>query len=295
MFSTQHAPITVLIALPFLFILHQPSFAEDTAASPVTQALDQTSTPVAASAESEPVYLVTDLMKKYNINFSGSVTADYVTSYIWRGQVLDHDSVVEPGVNLNFNDLSVGYWGNWDVNNNDSLNSGESDYYVGLTHALTDYLTVGIGHTWYGFPGAHTNSREVYASITLPKLPLTPTIFYAHDYDEGRINLITGERNGASNYYSLTLSQSVPITLPYVEKYGASLELSSIFGYVDHQWLAGRGWHITPSAGLKIPLAKNITVQPTIGYNFPLEDLKDPNIGNQKKKFFSAVKTVYSF
>ncbi len=260
------------------------------AVSPAAETVASAPETAEAPAE-EPVYLVSDLMKKYNINFSGSTTLDFFSSYIWRGQSLDRDSVVQPGISFSLNELTVGYWGNWDVDSRDTLSSGESDYYVSLTKAITDYLTVSVGHTWYGFPGYHTNSKEIYASVTLTTLPLTPVFFFAHDYDEGKINLMTGERNGESNYYALSLSQSIPL----IAKYGTSLELGTTIGYVDHQWLAGQGWHVTPSVGLKIALAKNITITPTMGYNFPLEDLKDPNIGNQNNKFFSAVKTAYSF
>ncbi len=234
----------------------------------------------------EPAYLLTDVFKKMDIKVSGTATLDYFSNYIWRGQVLDRDGVVQPGFMMMFNDLTVGYWGSWDVVNGDTLNSDESDYFVALNHTFMNLITAGVGHTWYSFPGTLTSSKEIYATLGVLTY-LNPVFTYAHDYEDGKdLNSV-----GHGDYYSLALSYSLPLK----DKYGSSLEFATTGGYVDGQWLSGKGWHVTPSLGLKLYLAQNITVTPTFGYNFPMKDLKDPAIGNQVNKFFSAVKTAYTF
>ncbi len=254
----------------------------------VTPGAVEAETPVVAEpAAPEAHTLFGDFVNEFNLKISGSTTVDAYSSYIWRGQSLDKDAVVQPGASLTVQDFTFGYWGNWDVENKDALSSDESDYYVSFAHAVTDYLTLGVGHTWYGFPEGHTSSKEYFLSASLPTTFLSPVFTYFHDYEDGQ-DLNT---DGSGNYYSLGVSKSVPLG----DKYGSSLELATTGGYVDGQWLSGKGSHVTPSVGVKLMLAPNVTVTPTVGYNFPMGDLKDENIGNQKNTFFSGVKTAYSF
>jgi hypothetical protein len=145
-------------------------------------------------------------------------------------------------------------------------------------------VTLGVGHTWYDFMETQTSSKEFYVSASLATL-LTPTIAFYHDYEDGKdLN-----SDGDGNYYTLSLAQSIPLC-EYI-----TLDLSSVFGYVDGQWLSGEGYHVTPKVGLTIPLTASLSAKPSVGYNIPLEDLEDPAVGNQDDKFFGGVSLAYSF
>lgn len=277
-----------------------PAAAPSAAASPAATAdstapaaasSSTTTTPAAAPAAAAPAAADTstatlfgDLFKKYNINPSGSVSLDYFSRYVWRGQYLDRKSVFEPGVSITANGLTVGYWSNWDVTSNDPINSGESDYYLSYAYTV-GLVTLSAGHTWYGYPGTGTSSKEFYFSAGLNTF-LSPTIAIYHDYEDGKKFGM-----GDSDYFDLTLSQTEDLYKPY----GITYTLGTTLGYVDHQWVDGTGWHFTPTAAINIPINKNLTISPTIGYNFTTGALHDAGIGNYEDHFFGGVHSVVNF
>jgi len=241
-------------------------------------------TAAAAPADSGTNTLFGDLLKKYNIAPTGSVSLDYFSRYVWRGQYLDRKSVFEPGVSITANGLTVGYWSNWDVTSNDPIDSGESDYYLSYAYTI-DNITLSAGHTWYGYPGTGTSSKEFYFSAAW-NVFLTPTIAVYHDYEDGR-----KFGKGDSDYFDLTLSQTEDLYKPY----GITYTIGGTIGYVDHQWVDGTGWHFTPTLAINLPVNKNMTVSPTVGYNITTGALHDPNIGNFQDDIFGGVHTVVNF
>ena len=237
-----------------------------------------------ATTEAETNTLFGNLLKKYDITPSGSVTLDYYSRYVWRGEYLDKDGVFEPGITLSAKGFSVGYWSNWDMVGSDPLNSNESDYFV--SYAYTEGpLTITGGHTWYSFPGTSTSSKEYFVSAGLSTF-LSPVFTFYHDYEDGK-----DLGKGHGNYYSLALSNTMDIYKPY----GISLTLGTTIGYIDHQWINGRGFHFTPTMAINIPMTKSLTISPTIGYNITQGDLKDPAIGNQTDSAFGGVHSVVTF
>jgi len=250
--------------------------AEGTSASNPAEAV--------APAPEETGTLFGDLLKKYDIVPSGSVTLDYYSRYVWRGQYLDRDGVFQPGITLSAKGFSVGYWSNWDMVNDDPLNSDESDYFVSYAYTW-DPVTITGGHTWYSFPGTSTSSKEFFVSLGVATW-LSPVFTFYHDYEDGKdIGM------GHGNYYSLALSHTLPIYKPY----GISLTLGTTIGYIDHQWLNGKGFHFTPTAAINFPITKSLTISPTIGYNVTQGDLHDENIGNQENRVFGGVHSVVAF
>ncbi|MGE0269464.1 MAG: hypothetical protein AB7S78_13525 [Candidatus Omnitrophota bacterium] len=233
----------------------------------------------------EPPTLFGSFLKDMGVEISGGATMDYYDRYVWRGQYLDRDSVLQPGISFSTLGFTVGYWGSFDMENGDSLTSDESDYYVSYGYTL-DPVTVSVGHTWYDFPEYDGSSKEFFVSVAVDTL-LSPTFSVFHDYEDGK-DLNT---DGDGNYYTLALSHSVPLC----EKTGIALDLGLTFGYVDGQWLSGEGTHLTPTIGLNIPLTPNLTIIPTIGYNAPMGDLEDADIGNQEDKVFGGIKTAFAF
>lgn len=252
-----------------------PGTPEETEAAPVANA---------APAEEESKTLLQDLLKDYNINPSGSITLDYYNRYVWRGQYLDRDPVLQPGLTLSAAGFSVGYWSSWDMENVDMLSSDESDYFASYSYTY-DIFTLTGGHTWYSFPTAQTSSKEYFGSIAVNTF-LSPVISYYHDYEDGK-----DLGQGRGDYYSLALSR----TLDVYKKYGINATLGGTVGYIDHQWINGTGWHFTPTAAINIPVTKSMIVSPTIGYNFTQGDLRDPAVANQERHGYGGVHTVVTF
>jgi hypothetical protein len=250
----------------------------------ITLFLFVTITPLQAG-ESDQKTLFGDFLKERGIDITGSGTLDYYSRYVWRGQNLDNDSVLQPGLSFTSKGFTVGYWGSFDLENKDALTSDESDYYVSYAYTF-EPVTLSGGHTWYDFPEYGTSSKEFFVSAALATF-LSPTLWFYHDYEDGK----TLNTDKSGNYYALSLAHTVPLC----SKTGISLDLGFTFGYVDGQWLSGTGTHVTPTLGLKIPLTPSLTITPTLGYNAPFGDLEDPAIGNQEDKVFGGVKTTFVF
>lgn len=268
---------------------------ETTPAAPVVSESQAVAVETAPAEEESPT-LLGGLLKEYNIEPTGSATLDYYTRYAWRGQYLDRDAVLQPGVSLSANGFTVGYWSSVDMENRfderygDFLASDENDYYVSYAYTYDAY-TLTVGHTWYDFPEYDSSSKEFFASIGMAGF-LSPVLSIFHDYEDGQdYKLKSMGEEGRGNYYSLSLAHSIPLE----NMYGMSVDLGTTFGYVDSQWINGKGWHFTPTASLGIPITKSFKVSPTIGYNVPMGDLKDPNDGNQERHVFGGVKSIATF
>lgn len=240
---------------------------------------------VKSYAEDAPKTLFGDYLKEHDIEITGSATMDFYDKYVWRGQYLDHDAVIQPGVSFTAKGLTVGYWANMPLENSDALKSDESDYYLSYTYTY-EKVSLTAGHTWYQFPGTSTSSREFSVGVAVDTF-LSPSVTYYHDYEDGKdLNTL-----GHGNYWAVSASKSIPL----VPKYNINANLAATFGYIDGQWLSGRGEHFTPTLGLSLPLTANLTIVPTIGYNITMGDLNKSSIGNQDSKFFGGVHSTFAF
>lgn len=238
----------------------------------------------ASAEDAAPKTLLGDYLKEKGIEITSSATLDFYDKYVWRGQYLDTDPVVQPGISFSSYGVTVGYWGSLPMGaTSDTLNSSESDYYLSYSYTLSP-VTLSVGHTWYEFSGSSTSSKEFYLSASVATL-LTPTFAFYHDYEDGK-DLNT---DGTGNYYTLSVSHSIPVWE------SVSVDLAATYGYIDGQWLSGTGSHFTPTIGLKLPLTANLTVTPTLGYNVTMGDLEDSNVANQESKLFGGVKSSMTF
>lgn len=240
---------------------------------------------LAEDAAVAPKTLFGDYLKELGVEITGSATMDFYDKYVWRGQYLDRDAVVQPGVSFSAKGFTLGYWASLPVENADPLQSNESDYYASYTYTI-DKVSLTGGHTWYQFPGTSTSSKEFYFTLAAATF-LNPSVSFYHDYEDGK-DLNT---DGSGNYWALSVAQSVPL----IKEYNISLELGATYGYIDGQWLSGQGSHLTPTLGVKLPLTANLSIVPTLAYNVTMGDLKDKDVGNQESKFFGGVKSSFTF
>jgi hypothetical protein len=233
-----------------------------------------------AQAESEG--LLSDL------GFEVSGDASVYSQYIWRGFVLDRDAVIQPSIYVStpstkFGKLKVGVWSNQDLQNSDNLKSEEFDYIIDYTYDF-DYLSVSLGHTYYDFVDTSTFSREFYIGLSLPKLFLSPSVFFYRDYGS------TENGGGSGNYTVINGFYSLPI-----KNTPLSLDLSGHVGFNHNQFIDGDGGDLAFKAGLTMPLTKNLSFTPNVNYSIPFGDLADQAYGNQKSRFFGGATLAYKF
>jgi hypothetical protein len=203
------------------------------------------------------------------------------SKYIWRGFKLDGDPVMQQGLYLGLYDFTLGIWGSFDIDNDDTLDSEELDYIIDYTHKF-DKFSISVGHTYYDFPATDGYSKEFYVGIGFEGFPLSPTLTWYHDYGD------EDSGGGDGDYLVLELSYSLPLG-----QSSLSLDLGAHIGYNHELFINGDGGDLGFSLGLSIPLSKNCTFSPVIGYSIPFGDLEDSGDGNQDEQVYFGC--VFSF
>jgi hypothetical protein len=227
------------------------------------------------------------------------VTADvnYSSIYMWRGIMLDGDPVLQPGVYIKtpeskFGRVKIGYWRSFPLGTKDSLKSKEIDYIFDYTYNFKDF-DISVGYTYYDFPDAYPAdgdhkgfSREVYVGFALPKLFLSPSVYYYYDYGKKE------EGGGQGSYTVLNMAYSKPFS---VRKVAMSLDLSGHIGYNNKLYFRGKGGELGITAGINVPLGKHAAIKPNISYALPWGNLSDKYNGNQKQRVYSGVYVSFAY
>ena len=217
--------------------------------------------------------------------FSASGDASFLSKYVWRGFVLDTDTVMQPGFYLSTpkSDLGViklSIWGNEDIGTTDDFSSDEVDYVIDYTFSL-DKVSFSVGHTYYDFVGSNLRSKEYYGAVSL-SVPLSPSLYVYKDYGDEE------DGGGDGMYYVLNLAYSIPVD-------SMSLDIAGHVGYNKDLFIEGEGVDALIGAGLTVPLTSSLTMKPNINYSVPFGDLEDEDIGNQDKEVFGGLTLAYTF
>jgi len=176
------------------------------------------------------------------------------------------------------------YWRSWDVENEDSLASDESDGWIGYNFDLgfisedLDIVGLSVGHTWYSFPEADGYTKETYLGVSIDTF-LSPSFTWYHDY-------VDESQGGAKgNYYVFGLGHSFTLS----EDKGITFDLGQEIGINNKAFIVGDGGWSTSSFGLTIPLTDHLTMAPMMAYTSPWGDLDSASDGNQDNAFWGGV------
>ncbi len=221
-------------------------------------------TPAAAAAPAAPAPDVT-----------GSVSFTGLNKYIFRGAEISARSVVlEPSVTINYKGFSLNVWGNIDTDQHatqvfvpgkDGSGEGhksfnETDLTLSYTYNI-DKLALTGGYIYYGTEYAQ-QTQELYVSGTYDMIA-HPTISIYRDIDAN-----------PGWYVNVSFSQSLPVVkMPNGDM---TVDLGASFGYYNISSLTPANKTYSAlhdgmvKAGLTIPVAKNVVVQPIMQYWFPL-------------------------
>ncbi|MFI4913377.1 MAG: hypothetical protein ACIAQZ_17095 [Sedimentisphaeraceae bacterium JB056] len=122
----------------------------------------------------------------FEADIAGDISVDYNGKYIWRGQLLSDDPVLQPGIGFGIGNLYLNIWGNMGTTEY-SGNSGEFnevDYTIDYSDAITDVLGYSIGAIRYDFPNTGFDATtEIYAGLSLDTV-LSPSVTVYYDIDE---------------------------------------------------------------------------------------------------------------
>jgi hypothetical protein len=238
---------------------------------------------------------------------SASVDVPVLSSYVWRGQVVTDDPVVQPTFTLSKSGLTLNWWGNMNLDDNATGDEYEfSEHDITVSYSTTCPLT-GAGVTFgvvnFDFPNVGlvdaegnvslvNDTREAFLIFALSDLLLAPTVSVNYDFKE------------ADGFYaSLGISHSIEVA----EK--ISLGLAASLGAADSDWgsyyFGDTGDGLTDysvSASLPVALTDNLTLTPGVQYVALLGDAEDAVDASGDTLYFGdtdkvvgSVKLSYAF
>jgi hypothetical protein len=224
---------------------------------------------------------------------SVGVAADVLSKYIWRGQNVVDDWVLEPSASIGYRGFTGSVWGNQDLTG-DAVGSGqfnELDFTLDYSNAIPglEVLNYSLGAIHYDFvntPFAATT--EVYAGLGLD-VPLAPALHWYYDADE-----IQG------SYIQVSIGHTIEKLHQWRDDCSCGLALGASLGYGTESY--NRGYFgveegglndLTLTAGLPFSLGK-LTLKPTLSYSMMIDDdIRDAT--DKSDNFWGGISAAYDF
>ena len=200
-----------------------------------------------------------------------SVTADYFTKYIWRGQNINNGSVFQPSISIAKYGFTASVWGSLDLTtkNQHSGEFTEFDYSIDYSASIPDFNIVGfsVGALYYDFPNTtYEPTTEVYGGLNFD-LPLAPYIKWYHD-----VQAING------SYIQLGVGHSIGKIWEIPEKCYCDLQIASSIGYGTSRYNKGyfdtRGGKMNDwTSSIALPFYIGAwSIKPSANYSMMLSD-----------------------
>ena len=236
-----------------------------------------------------------------DVMVGASADVSVLSAYVWRGQVLNDEAVIQPAATVTKGGFALNIWGNLnltDAATGDSVEFSEVDLTVSYSRAVGP-VSLGGGLIEYLFPNqtlkkaggavvGYPGTREVYLSAILPGLPVVPAL--AVYWDFGEADSFYGL---ASLAYGAKLSETLNMNLSASIGYGADGYNAFYFGvddnaFNDANFDASLTW--TPCSCLSVTPAYQYTMLAD-------SDIEDAAAGLYKGKDQSIVslKATYTF
>jgi hypothetical protein len=140
---------------------------------------------------------------------ASAVDAPVLSAYVWRGQVLNDETVFQPAVTLAKGGLSIGVWSSMNLTDcvtNNSMEFSEVDLMLSYGHRA-GLLSLTVGIVEYLFPHstlviepedgsegsstAYPGTREVFVTATVPDWEVVPSVSVYRDIDEADSTYVT--------------------------------------------------------------------------------------------------------
>lgn len=234
---------------------------------------------------------LTMLLCAANVGLAGgsldfTINADFYGKYIWRGQNLVDDLVLQTAISASYEGLTAAVWGNLDLTNV-NRNSGdfsELDYSLDYSSSMAGLEGLGysLGLIHYDFPGTDIkDTTEFYWGLSLD-LPASPSLRFYHDLDEadGTYIVLAGQ-------HCVDRIAELGPEMPVGMEIGAGIGWGS--GSYDKYY-----WGIEPSKLNDLTLSASFplevgawTVTPSLNYVTLLNDkIRDSDVYGTDSDFF---------
>lgn len=188
----------------------------------------------------------------------GWALVDFFSSYVWRGQKLSDNWVIQPDIGVYYGGFSADLWANYD---SDIEEHNETDLTLSYTHEI-EKLSLEIGWIYYALDG-YEDTQEAYLSVSYD-IVLSPSLTYYYDYDQGDGGFLTFSLSHSFDLpqnMALNLGASVGVNFEN-EVMGVNMEGDTFTNFYNGE----------VTASLTIPLHENFTLEPKVGYTISLSD-----------------------
>ncbi len=213
---------------------------------------------------------------------SVEVTLDVpvLSAYVWRGQVINKEAVLQPEVTISKNGFSLNWWGNLNLTDEATGHEGEfSEHDIQVAYEFACPITgadVKLGIVSYDFPNVteenslgnialENDTREAFLNYAFSDVLLSPTLNLYYDLKEAN-----GFYGDIEISHSLSLAEKVELELS--ASLGAASDKWGTFYFVDGVKGLTDG---SVGASLPIAISDNLTITPAVTYAFLLDDAKD--------------------
>jgi hypothetical protein len=194
------------------------------------------------------------------VETSGSASADIMSHYIWRGQRLSDDFVIQPSVGITYGGFGANIWSNWD---NDTTAVTETDFTLNYTFSV-DKFGFDTGYIFYTFPDSDFDTSEIYLGVSYDTM-LSPSATLYYDIDEG-----DGAFLVLAIGHSLNLTETIVLNLGASASYNFSNKVMGPSENGDEDFSDFYNGEV--SASVSIPITDNISIEPKIAYSAALSD-----------------------
>jgi hypothetical protein len=234
--------------------------------------------------------LMSNRVLKAENELSAGASADFFSKYVWRGQNLVDDWVLQPGAYVSYKNMTASFWGNLDLTDENGNNGEFSE--IDLTLDYTgqvpgaDFLSYSLGVINYDFPinGGADDTWEIYWGFGLDAFA-SPSVTVYHDVDE-----VDG------TYVSFGVGHSFENIIELDSNVGLGLDLSAGIGwgsssYNKSYWGSDKSElnDLVLSAAFPFEVA-GFAVTPSVNYITLMgDDIRAPNTYGQNDMWIVGV------
>lgn len=217
---------------------------------------------------------------------SAYATVDLFSNYVWRGQKLSESAVVQPAVGIGYGGFGLELWANYDT---DTEEHNETDMTASYGFEWNQWSFEG-GYVYYALDG-YDDTQEVYFSLGYDIL-LKPAMTFYYDFDEG---------DGA--FLELAIGHSFALPKDMALNLGASASVNfenEVMGLDEDGDPFTNFYNGEIKASLTIPLHEHFSIEPSVGYSFPIsgkaEDaIESISYDEDSRIFYGGVNATLDF
>ncbi|MBE9535973.1 MAG: hypothetical protein IMF07_02235 [Proteobacteria bacterium] len=211
----------------------------------------------------------------------GYASVDVLTNYVWRGQNLGDDGVVQPSIHSTKDNLTLNIWSNYDLKRN---RNNEVD--VTLNYSVeSEGMSIDAGYIYYALKDAD-DTQELYISAAL-EMYLAPTVTLYLDFDEGD-----------GGFLVMSVGHDISLDEDSSLHFGASASLN-----IENKVMGGEftNWYNSElTASYTMNIAKNVILEPKMAYSFALSNdaeraIRSASVDNDDKEFYAGVNMTMNF